>query len=146
MNKFKNWLRYKLIKFLRIDTLTNLFDKHIDNNDNSFRELNNLAYSLNNNTRKELKNDISYCQQGVNTLHNTVENVVHIGTDVYRQPDQGHSWAVVCVEGKMNIVKFVDLDRKDGRYILDFLKQFEAGRHCVDAPFKEFFYDGLFKF
>lgn len=58
----------------------------------------------------------------------------------------GRSWAVICVEGNINIVKFIDLDTKDARDVLDFLKHFEAGRHCIDVPYKEMFYDGLFKF
>lgn len=99
---------------------------------------------MNNNTRKDLGNQISYFQESVNTLHNTVENVVHIGTDI-RVNERGYSWAVVCIEGKMNIVKFIDLDRKNAREIFEFLKHFEAGRHCVDTPYKQMF-DGLFKF
>jgi hypothetical protein len=76
-----------------------------------------------------------------------VENVVYIGTDVVQHPNNyNHSWAVICIEGNMNIVKFVDLDRKNAREILDFIKHFEAGRHCVDSPYKQMFYDGLFKF
>lgn len=147
MNKIKSWLHYKLIKFLGIDELTNLFDKHIDNNENSFRELNNLSYSLNNNTRNELKRDISHCQESVNVIHNTIENVVHIGTDIHHYNNRDHSWAVVCIEGKMNIVKFVDLGRQDARGISEYLKHFEAGRHCIDTPYKEIFLDGgLFKF
>ena len=145
MTKFKNWLKIKLINYLGIDALINLLDKHIDNNDNTFTELRNLTYNLNANTRRDLKNDISHFQQSVNTLHSTVENVVHIGTDVHRE-NSGHSWAVVCVEGKINIVKFVDLDRKNAKEIFDFLKHFEAGRHCVDTTYKEMFYDGFFKF
>lgn len=145
MNKVKSWIRKRLISFLNIDDLTNLLDKHIDNNDNAFKDLRNLTYNLNDNTRKEIQQNISHFQQSVNTLHDTVENVVHIGTDVH-MPQSGRSWAVVCIEGKINIVKFIDLDRKNAREVLDFLKHFEAGRHCVDAPYKEMFYDGIFKF
>ena len=108
---------------------------------NTFTELRKLTYNLNTNTRKELKVDISHFQESVNTLHNTVENVVHIGTDVRENRGYGHSWAVICVEGKLNIVKFINLDRKDAREIFDFLKHFEAGRHCVDTPYKEMFYN-----
>ncbi len=145
MNKIKNWIRIKLINYLGIDTLVNLLDKHIDNNDNMFTELRNLTYSLNTSTYRDLGNKISHFQESVITLHNTVANVVHIGTDVHRE-NTGHSWAVVCIEGKINIVKFIDLDRKDASDILSFIKQFEAGRHCVDAPYKEMFYNGVFKF
>ena len=71
---------------------------------------------------------------------------MHIGTDVTVNPNYGRSWSVVCIEGKLNIVKFVDLDRRDGMEVLRFLKQFEAGKHCVDSPYKEFFLEGFFKF
>jgi hypothetical protein len=131
--------------FLGIDKLINLLDKHINNNDNTFTELRKITYSLNSGTRKEIEQKISHFQESVNTLHNTVENVVHIGTDV-RVNERERSWSVICIEGKMNIVKFVDLDSRDARSILDFLKHFEAGRHCIDTPYKEMFYDGLFKF
>jgi hypothetical protein len=145
MNKIKNWIHIKLISFLKIDTLINILDNYIDENNNTFTELRKLIYNLNQNTYKNLKNDISHFQESVNTLHKTVENVVHVGTDVHRE-NTDHSWAVVCIEGKINIVKFVSLDRKNGREILDFLKHFEAGKHCIDAPYKEIFYNELFKF
>jgi len=145
MKKIKNWLRNKLSKFLGIDDIISLIDKHIDHNDKTFTALKEFTYNLNYSTRNDLKKDISHFQESVNVLHNTVENVVHIGTDIHRE-NTGHSWAVVCVEGKMNIVKFVDLDRKDAREVMNFLKSFEAGRHCIDTPYKEMFYDGLFEF
>jgi hypothetical protein len=78
-------------------------------------------------------------------LHNTIENICHIGTDVHYSKT-GRSWAVICIEGNLNIVKFIDLDRKCAQDILYFLKQFEAGKYCIDSPCNEIFYDGLFKF
>lgn len=143
MSRIKQWIKNKLIIFLGIDGLITLFDKHIDNNVDSFNEFNRTMYNLNNETRRNLGDQISHFQQSVNILHNTVENVVHIGTDIREY--NGHSWAVVCIEGKMNLVKFVDLGVKDARYVLDFLKQFEGGRHCIDTPNK-CFYGDLFKF
>lgn len=141
MNKLKNYIRNKMMDFLGINELVNLFDKYIDTNDNTFQEINRNMYKLN----TECNNKISHFQDSVNVLHSTVENVVHIGTDVRHNTNE-HSWAVVCVEGKMNIVKFVSLERKDGIHMLDFLKQFEAGKHCIDTPYKEIFNNGLFKF
>ncbi len=145
MKKIKDWIKYKLINYLGINDLINIIDKHIDNNDSTFTELENTVHGLNNNTYRKLKNDISHFQESVNVLHNTVENVVHIGTDVHYN-QTGRSWAVVCIEGKINMIKFVDLNRKDAREIFDFLKHFEAGRHCIDTPHKEILYGGLFKF
>lgn len=161
MEKFKNWLRNKLTKFLLIDNIINLLDKHIDKNNGDYNYLHNLIFNTNDNTVQEFENhindlkydlyeiqkmkkEISRLQNTINVLHNTIENIVHIGTDI-RCEGRG-SWAVICIEGKMNIVKFVDLDRKDAREVMNFLKSFEAGRHCIDTPYKEMFYDGLFEF
>jgi len=144
----KEWLRGKLIEFLGINKLESEFINHqnkFKNHEQSNQLQINYLSDWMSMRNKELKNDIYHFQESVNTLHNTVENVVHIGTDV-RRNDYGHSWAVICVEGKMNIVKFIDLDRKDAREIFDFLKHFEAGRHCIDAFPNHYFYEGLFKF
>lgn len=139
MKKIKEWIRNKLIKFLGIDLLSTELKREIKWVDQ------NLTDRINNEV-KYLKNDINHLQDSVNTLHNTVENVVHIGTDVRRNEYDGHSWAVICIEGKMNLVKFVDLGRKDMMDVMQFLKRYEAGRHCVDVPYSQMFYDGLFKF
>jgi len=144
MNKLKNWIRNKLITFLLIDKLSESFSTHETVTNIRLRDIDHKLASIDVDL-KYLNKDVSHFQDSVNAIHNTIENVIHIGTDVY-QPNQGHSWAVVCVEGKMNLVKFVDLNRQDARDVLDFLKRYEAGRHCIDTPYKEFFYDGLFKF
>jgi hypothetical protein len=106
---------------------------------NAYKESNNLY-------AKYLKNEISNNSEAITSIHRTLENVIHIGTDVRPNQYDAHSWAVVCVEGKMNLVKFIDLRNQDGREILQFLKRYEAGRHCIDAPCSGVFYDGLFKF
>lgn len=137
ITKIKNQIRNKLIKFLNIDDLEKLLNKEITRNDNSFRYFKNETNAI--------RHDISHFQQSVNTLHNTVENVVSIGTDVDYYAG-GRSWAVICIEGKMDIVKFVDLSRRDALGVLQFLKQFEAGKHCIDTPYKEMFVGDMFKF
>lgn len=137
MNKFKSWLRNKLKLFLEIDKLENDYKKYKSSNDYNVGTLKNDIRRIN--------KDISNNTYAIDILHTTIENVVHIGTDV-RQYDGNHSWAVVCIEGKMNIVKFVDLNGKYARDILNFLKQFEAGRHCIDTPNSPMFYSELFKF
>jgi len=150
MNKFKNWLRIKLSDFLGISDLESNFKDHETFNNLRFsdieEEINDkssyLRKLINNNT-----NDILHSQDSINVLHNTIENVIHIGTDVRYHNERTHSWAVICIEGNINIVKFVDLERRDAMEILRFLKQFEAGRHCIDTPYKQMFLDGgLFKF
>lgn len=114
--------------------------------DNVHSDLKNYVNTTANAVKRQSQ-DIDYNSESIRLLHSTIENVVHIGTDVRQFPNnREHSWAVVCIEGKINIVKFVDLDRKDAREVLDFLKHFEGGRNCIDVPNKEMFYDGLFKF
>lgn len=147
MKKFKKYIKDKLIWFLGVDTILQDIKRIDENCYNIDQEIGNIKYKIIPKNISNIENQISHFQQSVNTLHNTVENVVHIGTDVRQYGgNREHSWSVVCIEGKVNIVKFVDLSRNDARYILDFLKQFEAGKHCIDTPCKEMFYDGIFKF
>lgn len=166
MKKIKEWLKFKFKKFLDIDTLeTQFFNHNIENNQRM-----DFIYNWTNSMYKILKEDINLIKEktdninnninshkqyinnsvkeneiAIRKIYNTVENIVNIGTDVHRE-NSGHSWAVICIEGNMNIVKFIDLDRQNAREILDFLKHFEVGRHCIDTPYKEMFYNGLFKF
>ena len=144
MNKIKSWIRNTLIKFLSIDKLNESFTTHETVTNIRLRDIDWNLETVDKDI-KYLTKEVNHFNQSIDAIHRTVENVVHIGTDVYKE-NQGHSWAVICVEGKMNLVKFVDLNRQDGRDVLDFLKRYEAGRHCIDTPYKEFFYDGLFKF
>lgn len=138
-NKLKARLRLKLRLYLGISSLEENFTNYRNNNDYTLTQLDNKLYSH--------SKSISRNKESIDILHNTIESVVHIGTDVrenhYNRED---SWAVVCIEGKINIVKFVPLERKNARDILDFLKHFEGGGHCIDTPHKDFFYDGLWKF
>ena len=144
MNKFKIWLRNKLKSYLKIDKLENDYKKLINDHEKLMIEFND--YKIKNDYSVEnINKDVSNNTYAINTLHTTIENVVHIGTDV-RQYNGEHSWAVICIEGKMNIVKFIDLNGRYARDILDFLKQFEAGRHCIDTPSSPMFYSELFKF
>jgi hypothetical protein len=83
----------------------------------------------------ELDKKISFNKEDIDILHNTIRNVVSVGADVVPNIVNGErSWAVVCIEGNYNIVKFVDLHGADYRRILDFLKQYEGSRMVIDAP------------
>ena len=121
--KLKEWIRTKLIKFLRVDNVRehcNRLDKRIDSTNND------LDYV-------ELK--LKLVQEELDIVKNTLRNVVSVGADVVpADVSREHSWAVVCIEGKYNIVKFIDLKGKDFQYVLDVLKHYEGSRMCVDAP------------
>lgn len=79
-------------------------------------------------------NQIRKNQEDIDTLHNTIRNVVSIGADVVHNMGNDRSWAVICIEGNYNVVKFVDLHGADYHSILNYLKQFEGSRMCIDAP------------
>jgi hypothetical protein len=62
-----------------------------------------------------------------------MNSICDVGTDVgFRDTD--HSWAIICVHGKMDYVKFVDMSQRDIRSIADFLKNFEYSNRIIDSP------------
>ena len=65
--------------------------------------------------------------------HKFMNSICDVGTDVgFRSND--HSWAVICVHGKMDYVKFVDMHQSDIRTIVSFLKNFEYSNRVTDSP------------
>lgn len=50
--------------------------------------------------------------------------------------DSEHSWAVVCVEGRPEYVKFIPLSGADARTVMNFLRQFQYSRPIVDSPLR----------
>lgn len=58
---------------------------------------------------------------------------VDIGVDVGFHTED-HSWAVICIAGKQEYVKFLPLNSGDARDVLRFLKQFEYSRQVIDSP------------
>ena len=59
---------------------------------------------------------------------------IDMGIDVGFSSDD-HSWAVICIAGKPEYVKFMPLTHKDARCVLDFLKRFQYSRQVIDSPF-----------
>lgn len=74
---------------------------------------------------KQLTED---CQKMMN-------QICDVGTDVGFRSDD-HSWAVVCVKGKPEYIKFVPLGGADTREIINFLKRFQYSNHIIDSPFR----------
>lgn len=65
--------------------------------------------------------------------HKLMSSICDVGTDVgYNSAD--HSWAVICVHGKKDYVKFVDMRQSDIRTIVSFLKNFEYSNRVIDSP------------
>ena len=83
-----------------------------------------------------MRSELHDTSKAMSDVYKTVESVVNIGADV--RPDTQHdkSWAVVCVEGKMNIVKFLPLNHKDAHSMLQYLKSFPTSKSVYDTtPF-----------
>lgn len=59
---------------------------------------------------------------------------VDIGVDVGFCSEE-HSWAVICIAGKTEYVKFMPLQYKDAKDVLDFFKRFQYSKHVIDSPF-----------
>lgn len=55
--------------------------------------------------------------------------------------DSEHSWAVVCIAGRPEYVKFIPLSGADARTVMNFLRQFQYSRTIVDSPLR--FQDAL---
>lgn len=132
--KLKEWIRTKLAQFLHIDdvlehccTEVNRLDKRIDSI--------NYPPKIMDNNLSDVKRKLELVQEELDIVKNTLRNVVSVGADVVpANMSKENSWAVVCIEGNCNIVKFIDLKGKDFYYILNVLKQYEGSRMCVDAP------------
>ena len=58
---------------------------------------------------------------------------IDIGVDVGFHTEE-HSWAVICIAGHPEYVKFLPLTHRDARSVLDFLKQFQYSRQVIDSP------------
>lgn len=50
--------------------------------------------------------------------------------------DSEHSWAVVCIAGRPEYVKFIPLSGADARTVMNFLRQFQYSRLIVDSPLR----------
>lgn len=50
--------------------------------------------------------------------------------------DSERSWAVVCIAGRPEYVKFIPLSGADVRTVMNFLRQFQYSRLIVDSPLR----------
>ena len=50
--------------------------------------------------------------------------------------DSERSWAVVCIAGRSEYVKFIPLSRADARTVMNFLRQFQYSQLIVDSPLR----------
>lgn len=158
LDKFKNKLKLKISNWLELDRI-NENTKRINQCEiNYYNYKIKINHELNENTEKinqcevnhynykhKVNHELHEKDNQIDVINKTLQSVISIGADVAPNKYAGNrSWAVVCIEGKRgNVVKFMDLQGQDYRYILDFLKQFECGRRVIDAPHREMFVDSF---
>lgn len=70
----------------------------------------------------------------VDDCHKMMNSMVDVGTDVGFCSDD-HSWAVVCIKGHPEYVKFIPLSHRDAHDVLEFLKHFRYSDRVIDSPF-----------
>lgn len=125
INKIKYNLKEIVRSFIDLDTL----ERNVDSIDIHNKE----RFSIIERENAFLRHSLRRANEKIEALHNTLSNVVLMGSDIAPY-GRGQSWAVVCIKGKYNVVKCYDLSQKDGREMLDFLKRFEGGRYVNDTP------------
>jgi hypothetical protein len=65
--------------------------------------------------------------------HKFMNSICDVGVDMgFRDVD--HSWAVICIHGNKDYMKFVDMSQADIRTIASFLKQFQYSNRVTDSP------------
>lgn len=121
--KLKNWLFTDEIK--RIQILETCYKDQIDwckdRADESYRASERARLSY-----QRSEKEVEECRK-------LLMHLVDIGVDVGFHTEE-HSWAVICIAGKQEYVKFLPLETRDARDVLGFLKQFEYSRQVIDSP------------
>lgn len=82
-----------------------------------------------NNTLKTLRNNESFVLQEINN----VKELINVGVDLNLHNPR-ENWAVICVQGKPDYVRFVSLDSKQIRDVERFLRNFDHRNVTLDAP------------
>lgn len=92
-----------------------------------------LRFAKNNCNEAALQCQISIQQnEEMKKMYNQITDVaVDVGFH-----DLEHSWAVVCVEGRPEYVKFIPLSGADARTVMNFLRQFQYSQPIVDSPLR----------
>ncbi len=119
-NKLRNWLlndEFKKIENLelQISSLVNMQQDAIE------------KYT-------EAKSSLSTATIELHQCRRLMNKICDVGIDVGFHSDD-HSWAVICIAGRPEYVKFLPLKHKDTMEIVRFLKQFQYSNKVIDSPF-----------
>lgn len=127
-------LKDRIKKWLFSDELQKIEDKiisleHTNREIINYFEKADKMYKLSH----EAKVSFNDSKKEVEECRKLLTQICDVGVDVGFM-DNEHSWAVVCVAGRPEYVKFLPLNNRDARGVLDFLKQFQYSKHVIDSP------------
>lgn len=83
---------------------------------------------------KSMKLECKNTLNEVNKIKSLYQQITNVGVDVDYYGK--NSWAVICIDGHPEYVKFVDLKESEARDIENFLRRFERSNIVVDSPFR----------
>lgn len=86
-------------------------------------------------TAKIAKADLDAAQKDIVYSKKLINQLMDVGVDVGFKSDD-HSWAVICIQGHPEYVKFMPLTHQDVYHVMQFLKQFQYSNRVVDSPFR----------
>ena len=99
------------------------------------QQIQNIEKSLEDTTHKFRMASIQLdnAEKELNECRKLLTQFCDVGVDVgFGSSD--HSWAVICVNGKPEYVKFLPLNSKDTREVINFLKRFQDSHRIIDSP------------
>lgn len=114
ISKINKYIKEKILIWLGINQINSEVKRN-------YREFNAF--------RKISHEDIGMLNNQIHNINKTYSIGVDVGVKDHR------NWAVICIEGKPNYVKFVDLNSRGVREVQRFLRQFEGSRNVIDAPY-----------
>ncbi|UGO50749.1 hypothetical protein PQE68_gp158 [Bacillus phage vB_BanS_Sophrita] len=125
-----NWLTKKVRDWLGITKLKSEYDLLYKTHKKLLEEYNTLnrKYST---IVANTESTISI-NKGLRERNEFILKNFKIAVDHY--PRGNESWAVVCIEGKPEYVRLINLSRADVREIAYYLKQFDRDSRIVDSP------------
>lgn len=121
-DKIKKWLFAD-----EIDRLAFLEEKYKEFN--NWIKTADRMYSLSAEAKKNCENS----QRELEECRKLLNQICDVGVDVGFRGEE-HSWAVVCISGRPEYVKFVPFNSGDARQVIDFLKRFQYSKHVIDSP------------
>ena len=137
LNKIKRWLFKDIIKEFEAEIyyLKNIIDNCIKYDDNISNKIEDHEKVLSAH-RKEMTRlhyNFEEAKRAYVSAKELLNSHLEIGIDIY--PQSKTSWAVICLDGKPEYLKFVALDNRNIKDIAMFLKQFEGSKNTIDSPF-----------